>query len=61
MTPARLGHDEGMVDPYLMEGRKNEHLWNVRRLLRTGDGITLQLSPRRTVGCRTRVTNPRPR
>ena len=41
MTLARLGHDEGMVDPYLMEGRKKEHLWNVRRLPRTGDGITL--------------------
>ena len=41
MTLARLGHDEGMVDPYLMEGRKNERLWNVRRLPRTGDGITL--------------------
>ena len=41
MTLARLGYDEGMVDPYLMKGRKNENLWNVRRLPRTGDGITL--------------------
>ena len=41
MILVRLSHDEGMVDPYLMEGCKNENLWNVRRLPRTGDGITL--------------------
>ena len=62
MTLARLGHDEGMVDPYLMEGRKKRT--SLECPAAPSDwrrSNALVFPPSHSGSPRTRETHPRPR